>query len=105
MINIFLKLSYSLIGTDVDNTERLETEGGPEDPLTCCKKHGVSENCLGLCTKVESRGLSNQTTFTSACDQHKLSIMRCIVASFEDKPMNGYFYDYYDYFFNYNSIL
>ena len=89
MINIFLKLSYSLIGTDVDNTERLETEDGTEDPLTCCKKHGVSDNCLGLCTKVESRGLSDQTTFTSACHQHKLSIMRCIVASFEDQPMKG----------------
>ena len=89
MINICLKLIHSLIGTDVDNTERLKTEDGTEDPLTCCKKHGVSEDCLGLCTKVESRGLSNLTSFTSACDQHKLSIMRCIVGSFEDEPMKG----------------
>ena len=89
MINIFLKLSYSLIGTDIDNAGRLETEDGTKDPLTCCKKHGVSKNCLGLCTKVESRGLSKPSTFTSACDQHKLSIMRCIVGSFEDEPMKG----------------
>ena len=50
--------------------------------MACCRKQGVSYDCMGLCKNVGSRSLSNEKSFTSACEQHKLTIMRCIVGSF-----------------------
>ena len=65
-----MKFNYSFINIDANNT------------MACCRKQGVSYDCMGLCKNVGSRSLSNEKSFTSACEQHKLTIMRCIVGSF-----------------------
>ena len=77
-----MEFNYSSINKGVNNTRIVKDGDRPEDSEACCRKHGVSYDCMGLCKNVGSRSLSNEKSFTSACEQHKLTIMRCIVGSF-----------------------
>ena len=104
------KFNYSFVTIGIDNTEIEKPVDYPKDPELCCKKQGVPENCLGLCKNVGSRSLSNEKSFTSACEQHKLTIMRCIVGSFplpdDTKEVKGNAKTWLLYFFLnfYNSL-
>ena len=83
-----LEFNYSFIKKGVNNTRIVKDNDASEDSEACCKKQGVSYDCMGLCKNVGSRSLSDEKSFTSACEQHKLTIMRCIVGSFPmpDEP-------------------
>ena len=83
-----MKFNYSFINIVVNNTRSVRDSDGLEDSEACCRKQAVSNDCMGLCRNVGSRSLSNEKSFTSACEQHKLTIMRCIVGSFPmpDEP-------------------
>ena len=89
MSSIQLQIQLFIFTIGIDNTERVKPVDYPKDPELCCKKQGVPENCLGLCKNVASRGLSNEKSFTSACEQHKLTIMRCIVSSLSTEKFKG----------------
>ena len=77
-----MNFNNSLINIGVNNTRIVKDGDGPQDSEACCRKQAVSYDCMGLCKNVGSRSLSDEISFTSACEQHKLTIMRCIVGSF-----------------------